>query len=563
MKYITHLTLFIFVSFISSNSFGNEKISIKINGNSKNINCSVGAVNIQMDYSKIDIYQCKLDGLDIIVKHDPEYGSWSGYSFNDTGISPIKINLVKSGDENLFLENEQSKVSQSKSIKDKYAEFLDLKNSNDELQYNKDVTIPKDLRAKIDIAKGLLSSKMLKIENTFYKHKKVEVITEAGQKLSCSRGENKNGYRYMCMMYHCDPIFVNGEEYQVSFRNKGISPSTSAPYLMLGNKSKLGPDLKIKNIKMDNKDYYNGKSEVDSDSIQRESFIPESLKSSEETYIKLTDPLSKAVRENEMESCLSSTLDQNERVIHSGLNEYSKKLDEVKLVQVIKLTNGILSKEVLSSENITDEMCKVDGDVWLSDKNTLNEKRIKALVGMSPKSNAISENQLDEVFKFAMDQKDIPYDYVLEGCYARAHVLCDRIENELEIDTEKIWAYGKVAPPNRKDKPWNFHVATKVNVEKNGKILSYVIDPSVSKKPLQESEWLDLIKVNKTTQTMKVSWPPAVYTGEIKNIKVSYSDNEVYNMAETKENLTQERIDRDYLNANTTNSKYMGVLNDL
>jgi hypothetical protein len=95
-------------------------------------------------------------------------------------------------------------------------------------------------------------------------------------------------------------------------------------------------------------------------------------------------------------------------------------------------------------------------------------------------------------------QPCIPFQYVRDGCHARAHKMRDIIENRYGYCTQKVFSYG-IAPNNlsvRASKwgnccvTWWFHVAPIVLVKVNGINYYYVIDPGMFNAPVSLTTWL-------------------------------------------------------------------------
>ncbi|MDD5036983.1 MAG: protein-glutamine glutaminase family protein [Methylococcaceae bacterium] len=98
---------------------------------------------------------------------------------------------------------------------------------------------------------------------------------------------------------------------------------------------------------------------------------------------------------------------------------------------------------------------------------------------------------------------DVPFDYPVDCCYARARMMCDMMEKK-GFASEKLWSKGNLAAkkadgtpvtfPDRNGNPqavqWGYHVAPIVDVEQpGGGVEKRVLDPSLSDKPLTVDEW--------------------------------------------------------------------------
>jgi Glutaminase len=91
-------------------------------------------------------------------------------------------------------------------------------------------------------------------------------------------------------------------------------------------------------------------------------------------------------------------------------------------------------------------------------------------------------------------QPCIPFEYVRDGCFARAHKMRQIINNDFGYCSEKVFSYGNLSVLATKwggcCVGWVYHVAPLVRVKINNGIYCYVIDPGMFDKPVLLSEWL-------------------------------------------------------------------------
>ncbi|MDX0177376.1 protein-glutamine glutaminase family protein [Sinorhizobium meliloti] len=77
-----------------------------------------------------------------------------------------------------------------------------------------------------------------------------------------------------------------------------------------------------------------------------------------------------------------------------------------------------------------------------------------------------------------------------DGCYARAHEMCRLVGTN---KTGKVWVYGKLVAKTRNHPncqvEWRYHVAPTVPVKNGSTITSYVLDPSLFRKPVTITTW--------------------------------------------------------------------------
>jgi Glutaminase len=86
----------------------------------------------------------------------------------------------------------------------------------------------------------------------------------------------------------------------------------------------------------------------------------------------------------------------------------------------------------------------------------------------------------------------IPFSYPDDGCYARAHLMCIKME-ALGTAPEKVWLYGRLVvrtPCNPNCQVlWVYHVAPILRVTDAGRIRIMVIDPSLFSTPVTDADW--------------------------------------------------------------------------
>lgn len=103
---------------------------------------------------------------------------------------------------------------------------------------------------------------------------------------------------------------------------------------------------------------------------------------------------------------------------------------------------------------------------------------------------------LDEANKITsefVNNKNLPFDYALEGCYARAHKMAFMMD-EKGIISGKAFVMGRLfASTKYGNAKWGYHVAPVVLVKLNEEIKPYIIDPGLYDHAVPYDEWRDLI----------------------------------------------------------------------
>ncbi len=126
--------------------------------------------------------------------------------------------------------------------------------------------------------------------------------------------------------------------------------------------------------------------------------------------------------------------------------------------------------------------------------NKLGDEKLKA--------TPLSPDQAQMWFKFLALQSDIPFRYVDDGCYARAHRMAEIMEAH-GVTSLKIFIFSK--DENTKlfkiKNPyvaqgfslWTYHVAPAVLVQDGDKFDFMVIDPSLMSRAVVSGDWLKTI----------------------------------------------------------------------
>lgn len=114
-----------------------------------------------------------------------------------------------------------------------------------------------------------------------------------------------------------------------------------------------------------------------------------------------------------------------------------------------------------------------------------------------PKGETISLAKANEVFKWLAGQTDLAFRYPTDGCYARAHLMCERLQKQ-GFKPRKIWSvangeelYARTKYTAKGYVTWAYHVAPMVRVRLDGeKQKWYVLDPSLFDGPVTLRQWM-------------------------------------------------------------------------
>jgi hypothetical protein len=135
----------------------------------------------------------------------------------------------------------------------------------------------------------------------------------------------------------------------------------------------------------------------------------------------------------------------------------------------------------------------------------------------------------------------IPFQYVRDGCYARAHKMRWIIENKFGYCCQKVFSFANVDPDRLAVKAskwggccvtWWYHVAPVVEVDLNGHTQCYVIDPGMFNNPVTLYDWLEAQEnfdcsphadISMYTIQPPTAYTPAGSTGTAFNTDPTYS----------------------------------------
>lgn len=101
-------------------------------------------------------------------------------------------------------------------------------------------------------------------------------------------------------------------------------------------------------------------------------------------------------------------------------------------------------------------------------------------------------DELRETCREIAQDAAIPFEYIYDGCYARAHVICDTLRKK-GMNRSKLFVNGNLAARNQyQNVSWGWHVAPVVFVYRglDEPPAPYVLDPSFSPEPLTPEDWL-------------------------------------------------------------------------
>ncbi|MBC7714769.1 MAG: hypothetical protein H7177_15590 [Rhizobacter sp.] len=201
-------------------------------------------------------------------------------------------------------------------------------------------------------------------------------------------------------------------------------------------------------------------------------------------------------------------------------------LSEAELIEYLKVIDGSIHSYYVDRKKGQTLGCLYQNKVV--DSSVLGQYgHLKEISTVKSNGKYLRPDEVQDLFKKAKNMKDIPFDYKYDGCYARAHVMSKRFE-AMGIPTQKAWIKGKLFVPGT-DIEWQYHVAPTVEVkEKNGKIVNYVIDPSLTDKAVPLDEWVAAMGKKTTGPIMKTTYPFPGNALDFQRTTVAISPSDVY-----------------------------------
>ena len=99
--------------------------------------------------------------------------------------------------------------------------------------------------------------------------------------------------------------------------------------------------------------------------------------------------------------------------------------------------------------------------------------------------------ELKEMMAALYDESNIPYGYITDGCYARAHLMDESLRQH-GINNAKMFCRGDLEAKNDlMTARWWYHVAPLVFVDGGeGKPIPKIIDPGFSREPMDPEQWV-------------------------------------------------------------------------
>jgi hypothetical protein len=157
---------------------------------------------------------------------------------------------------------------------------------------------------------------------------------------------------------------------------------------------------------------------------------------------------------------------------------------------------GYYSSE-LSAKKVFNHLALSSFEVKLEITNTPLPKLPSRPTVVPTDTEVVSYQKAVEVFNWMAGQKDIAFRFPLDGCYARAQLMVERMLQK-GYRPRKVWAvaHGEELYARTKNHPsghvtWAYHVAPALGVRQDKTRRWYIIDPSLFDKPATVTQWVN------------------------------------------------------------------------
>ena len=456
-----------------------------------------------------DVMKCNDGKRDLVVIHDND----KYILFNQ--LSPLRINRPSKVMKNGQLFSHQEKFNL-------VTDTLEFQKFYAELFLSKTINFKDSFFVKVNNeASSYLKKIPAYMEN-------VKVVFNNNEMINCSRGETNNlkpiitpnkelnDLRKQCTYYSC--IGKDPQEKIIFYMPPIGSTYLGASLIAMknGQARYYDDNFTISDssntlISKVNKSNYGGHEYYPSGflqefSVNEESLIPTKYNASKTAY-------------NYFQSFAHGAQDTfGTRSICKGndlnnlFNEQKKIANEMKdylayadIVSYVTAVNGNVRSAYVDRQKAQKLGCSFQDKII--DLSALPElQRMESLSGGSTQKKYPTEKEVQNLFKKAIEMKDIPYEYKEDGCFARAHIIARRFE-KMGIPVKKAWLKGSLSVPGT-NLNWRYHVAPMIEAkDSKGNIVQYIIDPTLADKAVPLDEWIASMDKNVSGPLMKTTYP--------------------------------------------------------
>lgn len=149
---------------------------------------------------------------------------------------------------------------------------------------------------------------------------------------------------------------------------------------------------------------------------------------------------------------------------------------------------------------LIDSIVAIAEDIWDAITSVFSSSPATKPAQTCPVPNGVMTPAQAQAYMDKFKKTDIPFNYPVDCCYARARTMCAQMEKD-GFNCQKFWYAGNLHPVNADGSTvtfpdaaspvtWGYHVAPMVPVQQpDGTVQQMIMDPSLSDKPLTVDEW--------------------------------------------------------------------------
>lgn len=371
------------------------------------------------------------------------------------------------------------------------------------------------------------------------------VEMEDGQKIKCQRGSTRpltkdqtdyaarNSFNFQCGTFKCDPLIVNGKSYESTMLYESSPGAFGSTSIHLFNADGFGPNLRIKKIHsekiqsplVDNSYLLSSSNNAYDPYAMYANALPERLGSDRDKIAIYKNPYFQQMMDFQKNICTDSSALEKLVEVRKQLLKKVADLEMAEFIQV--MADGSLVGYYIDPNKSAEYGCLYNGLV-LDPNAAKNLEKLKKNIYPDRKvDQTISLQRATDLFNKAANMKDIAWKYKYDGCYARAHLMARRFEEE-GVRVDKVWIKGDLYVPGT-DIRWNFHVAPIVYVEDDkGGFQKMVIDPSLFDKPVTVEEWDNKMSKNTAKGSVITAFPFPENVAAFERSSLSFSSSDPY-----------------------------------
>lgn len=346
----------------------------------------------------------------------------------------------------------------------------------------------------------------------------LEVELQDGQKTVCRKAKGET-----CAYFDCDPVLVDGKKYDALFNGNALAAIGGwVPQLTLSRTGVEGPELgparvvsKVYAVQKDGSKRFVMQTPqamlAGANVFLVKTKLPAGFEQLEDTYAQLVNPEIIGARSRASNGCQSPRVTALLEQESQGMDRLKDLVVRSDMIQIVDFADGKWVSEILPASRTPESACRLREGVFLTNRaEARTDEYVRAFAAAS--EGAITPEEAKSLFEEMAAQKDIAFGYKRDGCYARAHLMADRMARK-GIASEKVWLFGDLMPPESPYIRWGWHVAPAVRVKNaDGSTERLIIDPSLASRPVTIEEWVNLAgPMNKGTLVTSGFPPPTNY----------------------------------------------------